>query len=512
LWNKNIADAIPLAFEEAIDNFNFNNGNSELDELANMWPFYLHNNTSGLSPYWCSITKSIIKHLSGASVIQDRTGEVRGPKHLTFLDWAHDRNGEPMFGNMRDYVSSDYPNSVREALLLLGVTAPNWEWMCEKLQILQDEGLLRSRMRSKDWCSDLAKVILEPQEPKGNRKYARHLSRIPLIPLVDGTWQCPPSPDEPIYFPASLGTVIPPGLKLSLVEEKACVCPKRRRLFELLGVKDCDVSNVLERIFYYHARFSSAQPVPRVHLIAQLHYLYDMRAHLSSDDMEKIQFVCPTSEYVQKGTSVYADISLGGELQQLFSGYSEAHFLHDDYFAKFNPFEKKQLAEWLGQTADVAVVPRLVATGSSGLHKDFEWLLDNKIDRVLAILHQHWSLYKGITEAAKDTIAGYAFMCKSGGRTCVLQNTYIPFPKLVEKARVFGNADHYDFLALPSYEPEDWKFLASFGVGLDEELDFFLWVMEQSGFKSHTNIHKSKQLYLAIQSQAFSPTEERKVR
>lgn len=475
-----------------------------MDELANMWPLYLHTNTSGLSPYWCSITESIIEHLSGASVIKDRTGDVRKPEDLKFLDWAHDRHGEPMFGYMWDYVSSDYPDSVREALLSLGVTAPHWGWMCEKLQTLQDEGLLRSRMRSKKWCSDLAKVILDPQEPKGNSKYARDLGRIPLIPLVDGTWRCPPSPNEPIYFPASLGTVIPPGLPLSLVDEKACACPQRRRLFKLLGVKDCDVSNVLERIFDYHARFSSAQPV---HLIAQLHYLYNMRERLSSDDMKKIQFVCPASEYLQKGTSVYADISLGGELQQLFSGYSEVHFLHDNYFAKFNPFEKVKLAEWLDQTAYVALVPRLFATGFDVLHKDFEWLLANKNDRVLATLHQHWSLYKGMTKAAMDRIGGCAFMCKSGDRTA-LRNTYIPFPKLVEKARVLGNANYNNFLALPNGEPEDWKFLASFGVGLDEGLDFYLWVMNQS----YTNIDTSKQLYLAIQSQAFSPIEEEKVR
>ena len=472
-----------------------------------MWPLYLHNNTSGLSPYWCNITESIIEHLRGASVIKDRTGKVREPERLTFLDWAHDRNGEPMFGYIL-YVSSDYPNSVRETLSSLGVTAPDWGWMCEQLQILHDEGLLRSKMRSKEWYSDLAKVILEPQEPKGNRKYARDLGRIPLIPLVDGTWRCSPSPDEPIYFPASLGTVIPPGLPLSLVDKKACACPKRRRLFELLGVKDCDVSNVLERIFDYHARFSSAQPD---HLIAQLHYLYNMREHLSSDDMKQIQFECPASEYVRKGNSVYADISPGGELQQFFSGYSEAHFLHDDYFANFNSFERKKLAEWLSQTANVALAPRLFATGSNGLHKDFEWLLANRNDRVLATLHQHCSLYKVMTKAAKDRIAGYAFKCKSGRRTA-LRRTYIPFPKLLEKAQVFGDANDYDFLALPSDEPEDWKFLASFDVGLDEGLDFCLWVMNQSGFKSHTNIDKSKQLYLAIQSQAFSPTEEEKVR
>ena len=480
-----------------------------MDELAKTWPLYLNNNTSGLSAFWHRITKSINKQLSRALVIKDRTGKVREPKRLIFLDWAHDRNGEPMFGYMCDYVSPDYPDSVREALLSLGVTAPNWGWMCDKLQELHDESLLHIRMRSKEWCSDLAKVILEPQEPRGDRKYARDLRRIPLIPLADGTWRCPPSKDDPIYFPASLGTTIPPGLPLSLVDEEACACPKRRKLFRLLGVNDCDVPNVVERILDYHAKFSSAKAV---HLIAQLKYLYKMREHLRPGDMDKIYFECSASKHFQRGTSTYADISVGGELQQLFSGYSEAHFLDGRYFAELDPFERAKLAEWLGETASVALAPRFIAIYSCGLHRDFEWLLDNKSDQVLAILHQHWSLYnKDMTNIVKDTLAGHKFMCKSGGRAA-LRKTYIPLPTLVEKTQAFGNADDCHFLALPSGNLKDWKFLSSLGVGLDEGLDFYLWVLNQSGFKEHIDVDKSKQLYLAIQSRAFSPIEEEKVK
>jgi hypothetical protein len=46
---------IPHAFEAAIDNFNFPEGNSDLDELAKTWPLYLNNKTSGMSEYWHSM-------------------------------------------------------------------------------------------------------------------------------------------------------------------------------------------------------------------------------------------------------------------------------------------------------------------------------------------------------------------------------------------------------------------------------------------------------------------------
>lgn len=426
-----------------------------------------------------------------------------------FLDWTHDRNGTPMFGQLCDYVSDVYPESVRWGLMSLGITAPDWNWLCSKIQELHKTSMLSTRMQSKEWCSDLARVILEPQEPRGDSKYARDLKGIPLIPMANGTWNCPPSADDPIYFPASSGTVIPPGLPLSLVNEEACACPKRRKLFRLLGVKDCDVPNVVKQILDYHAKLNSAVPS---HVIAQLHFLYKMRQYLRPGDMNKVYFACSAGEFLQRGTEVYADVTLGGELKQLFSGYSDAYFLNNDYFAQLGPFERVGLAEWLKDVANVALIPRLISSTSSGLHRDFEWLLSNRREQVLRILRQHWCLYKKcMTSIAKDTLAGHEFVCKSEDQIA-LRKTYLPFPRLLEKAQEFGYAEYCNFLVLPNGDPNGWTFLSDFGVGQDEGLDFYLWILNQPGYKRHMDINRSKKLFLAIQSLTFSPTEEMKVK
>ncbi|KUL87498.1 hypothetical protein ZTR_04598 [Talaromyces verruculosus] len=508
-WNKNIADAIPHAFEEAIHKFNFSFNfpisNPELKGLAKTWLLYLSYDSYLCSAYWRNIAKNINEHLSRAAIVKDRAGVTQGvPKRLMFLDWTQDRNGKPMFGQMSDYVSDDYPESVREALMSLGVKAPDWKWLCDRIQELHSKYMLSIKMQSKEWCSDLAKVILEPQEPRGDNKYARDLKRIPLIPLANGTWKCPPSEDNPIYFPASSGTVIPPGLPLSLVDEGACACPKRRKLFRLLGVKDCDVPNVVKQILDYHTRLSFSL---HFHAIAQLKYLYKMRQHLRPGDMELVYFQCSHGNLV-RGSVVYADISVSGELKQLFSGFSDVHFLSSDYFAQLDPSERSELAEWLNDTAKVALAPRLISSTSHGLHRDFEWLLSNRHDQVLAILHQHWGFYKKcMTTTVKDTLANHEFVCKSGDRIA-LRKTYLPFPKLLEKTQEFGYAEYCNFLVLPSGDPNDWTFLCSLGVGQDEGLDLYLWILSQRGFQRHMDINRSKQLYLAIQSRAFSPTEE----
>lgn len=116
-----------------------------------------------------------------------------------------------------------------------------------------------------------------------------------------------------------------------------------------------------------------------------------------------------------------------------------------------------------------------------------------------------------MTYVAKNALADHHFICKSG-YLAALRKAYIPFPKLIEKTQTFGNADRCNFLVLPGGDPKDWTFFSSFKVGLDEGLDFYLWILNESGFTQHVNVEKSKRLYLAIQSQAFSPAEEEKVK
>lgn len=228
-----------------------------------------------------------------------------------------------------------------------------------------------------------SRKLQERQEPTSDKEYARDLRKIPLIPLADGTWEFPPSKNNLIYFLTGLGKKVPPGLSLPLIDEDACVCPKVRELFQLFGVKECDISDVIERIFDYYTELSSAEDV---HLIAQLIYLYKVRESIEGGNMDSIYFVCSTSTKFRRGISLYADYSVDKDFEELFTGHRKAHFLEGRYFEGLSPSDRSELAEWLGKMAGVALVPRFTATSSYALHRDFEWLLDNEGDQVLGIL------------------------------------------------------------------------------------------------------------------------------
>jgi hypothetical protein len=473
-----------------------------------MWPLYLDFDTHGLSDYWRSAREQLLQHLSSAVLLKTRSKSFGVPNKPIFLDQAHNGKFHPIFGSPEDYVSEEYPESVREALSRLGVTIPDWSWVFRNIWELNRERLLQTKLHNKKWFSDLAKVILRAQGASETEKF-RDLKSIPLIPLTDGTWRCSPTSDDPIYFPVSSGTTIPPGLPLSLVDEVACQIENRRKLFRLLGVKDCDIPSVIERVLHYHTSPKSAE---EVHIIAQLKYLYEIRDHVRAKDMRKIWFVCSApSEDLRLGRSMYADSA--GELQHLFSGYDEARFLHESYFDGYSSDEKITLTQWLRDTARIAIAPRLQAPHPSvGLHEDFQWLLDNKSDQILAVLRQNWGVYeKKITGRTIEAIANREFICKSGSHVA-LHRTYLPLRPLKEKVEAFGDPESCNFLSYPSGEPEDWKFLSRFDVGLDDGLDFYLWVHSQCGFQKQESVYYSRQLYLTIQSLAYSPDEMQKVR
>lgn len=425
-----------------------------------------------------------------------------------FLSWAKDRNGEPVFGSNNDYVSLAYPASVHSVLSHLGVSSPDSRWVSKKLEDLQRSGSLHNRNRSSPWYSDLAKVILTPPASTRHSTYVSELHSMPLIPLSDGRWSVAPTASSPIYFPQSLGARIPSGLSLTLVEEEAGECSHRVELFELLGVKYCDASNIVKEIVGYHTRFTRAN---HSDIVGHARYLYHAKDQLMGDDMKKIYFDVSSGSQFWKGSRIYAHGPSSSELVELFSGYEEARFLHPAYFQDLHGMEKWQFIDWLESTVDIATVPRL-RTGSDGMHADFRWLLENRNDRILDIIRRHWDIYSSqVTSQIKLQLADSSFLCQTETPVS-LRHSFIPLPDLVESSREICGSDPCSFLVLSGGVPGDWKFLSEFGVGTKDNLDFYLWILEQPGFKANPSVERAKKLYSKIQERTGSSAEKLRVR
>ncbi|RFU23945.1 hypothetical protein B7463_g12390, partial [Scytalidium lignicola] len=502
-WNIKIARAIPQAFVNAVHIFN--RQSRGLAQLAKTWPLFLKGTPDTPSQYWLNIREDILELLREHNLIQTRSGSYASPPSLMFLSWAHDRDEKPMFGTDDDYVSSAYPDSVRTVLRLhLGVRTPDSWWISRKLGDLHRSGSLHGRNRSLVWYSDLAKVILTPSEYECHSTYISELCELPLIPLSNGRWSIAPTLSNPIYFPQSLETRIPSGLPLTLVEEEACESIHRMELFELLGVQHCDISNIVGEIVGYHTRLTTANSSD---IIGHAKYLYYARNYLEEGDMKEIYFDVLNERSFQKGSCLYADCSSSNELIELFSGYRDAHFLNPSYFQDFNAMEKRSFIDWLKSAADVATIPRL-KTWTGSLHADFLWLLASRNDRVLSILRRHWNIYNfQVTSQIKRQLADRSFPCQTENLVPLCQS-FIPLPHLVENCRELCGSNSCSFLVLSDGLPSDWTFLSLFDVGTEDNLDFYLWILEQPGFKTNPSVERAKRLYSEIQLRAGSNPEK----
>jgi hypothetical protein len=434
------------------------------------------------------------------------------------MDWSHDRDGTPIFGSNEDYISSRYPPSVHDILHSLGVDSPNWTWVCEQLRKLHNAGKLHDFNRPKEWYSDLAKVILSAKDSQRGSISLNDLSEIPLIPLEDGTWRTAPSETDPIYFPASLGTTIPPGLPLTVVTLEACSCVHQMGLFELLGVKSCNVDVIVERILHHHRTLtmngSPAAGNANTNLVAQVKYLYKAKDHLKNpEDMKDVWLKCRSQKpfVFLKGHNVYAELSAKSDVGKLFAGYDRAYYLSSSYFQCFNSVKRASFIQWLRETTGVATLPRLW-TGTSKMHEDFRWLLQNRPDRALDILRRHWDTYEPkLNDEIAQEIANTKFRCQ-GGAEVLLCETFIPVANLVEKTRAFCDTESWSFLVLSNDRPEEWTFLSRFDVGLTEGINFYLWILKQPAFKVHTSVAKTKNLYCKIQEFGLDSSDRKMIR
>lgn len=423
-----------------------------------------------------------------------------------FLSWAKDRDGKPIFGSDNGYVSSAYPATVDGVLRTLGVGTPDSKWVSRELQRLESSGSLHDRSPSSSWYSDLAKAILEPRKSARHPTYISELRNIPLIPLAGGLWDVAPTESTPIYFPQSLGESIPSGLPLLLVDEEACKCKYRIRLFKLLGVKTCDASDIVKEILKYHEVFERAN---RSDIVGHAKYLYHAKDQLKKGDLKKIYFAVTGSSSFKR-SDIYTDSLPSTELSEIFSEYRDAMFLHPDYFQGLDADEKSRFIDWLKSEADIATVPRL--TRSDELHEDFRWILDNESHRVLDIIRRHWDVYgPQVTGQIQRKFAQRTFLCQTGDLVALSQS-FIPLPELVQKSQELCGSDSCSFLVLSGCPVEDWGFLSRFDVGTENNLDFYLWILEQPGFKVNPSVERAKKLYSEIQSRAGLLTEHERVR
>jgi hypothetical protein len=194
---------------------------------------------------WSQLQQNLFEKLKMKPAFVSMAGGFLYPKDLRFVPLAlRDGYGEPLLpdcdcGNHDEkYLSKEYDKMLDHPVLRnLGVTDLTTAEFIHRLE--HDLNGPNSRMvatpHEDTWHSRTATVLVKAME---NKEYSGQISRLPIIPLRNGRWVRPSN--GTIYFPTCLGIVIPTYLPLSIVDPHTLDDPERVKLFQRLGVHECD--------------------------------------------------------------------------------------------------------------------------------------------------------------------------------------------------------------------------------------------------------------------------------
>ena len=534
-WNKRLADSVGDAFCKSIHYFNQcdNRGRN----LRYTWLFFLNDSSTDLSDFWDKIFYSVLNKLKRSEILLSRQDTLRTPESLTFLDWAQNRHSRPLFGHSDDFVSKSYHKSVRHHLVQLGVKTPDVGWLKRQLRLLGDR--LHDSSHNDLWQEDLAEAVLDKS---GISDIVSVFDGIRIIPMQDGSWQCAPSPNaltDAIYFPTVDDVQVPSGIDIDVVSMEAVASPSRKRLFKLLGVKECEIEDIVEKIRCFHQDLKAQKKIlGRLEvgtLKDHVRYLYDVRNMVDNWDslhLEQDILFWSAECRIYKGDRLYlADLSelqtvdRGYQLKSLFKDYTRVRYLHQTYLDQFRGKERQGFRDWLSRVFGIESIPRLRDSETGSLHSDFRWLLQDRSDQALDILRLHWSEYKQIvdpkdieaTEAIEEInkeIKKTKVRCQAStfSETRELRTAFAPSNIIIEEITKITGSANCALLALPSGHVDSWKFLKHFGVGFDRSLKFYLWMLGQKDFKAQRSRKVAKSLYVEIQRYATERDHDKYVR
>ncbi|KAF2176591.1 hypothetical protein K469DRAFT_698364 [Zopfia rhizophila CBS 207.26] len=375
---------------------------------------------------------------------------------------------------------------------------------------MTNDGSLHNGERNADWHSDVARVIVTAYntcsgQNSGNTLISR-LRALPLILLSSGSWNRAPTDSNPIFFPRSQGVLIPSGISISLVDQSASECPNRKTLFRYLGVKDCTVDSVIERILDYHSSFSRAF---NSDIIGHARYLFQFRDRLRVDLRERLWLSRGNGIPYERGKDIYAALPGDVELRETLEGCENIWFLDMAHFEGLSESKACEFVGWLKNCTGVATAPRLSGINGS-MHSNFRWIMNNKGNQVLRLLKKYWGEYSvQLTQAIIQDIQSHRVSCSPDGTANFIQlyRTFLPLQNLVEESRRFCGASVCSFLFLQDGQPTDWRFLERFGVRLADDVHFYLWILPQNAFQQDCTLEKAKALYVRIQERAWNDRE-----
>jgi len=312
--------------------------------------------------------------------------------------------------------------------------------------------------------------------------------------------------------------------------------PVRERLFKCVGVEFAVPSNVISMIHEKYAHSILPSPDDSV---AHLKYLYwnlpfattrlnavicllDQNLDFMNHREKKYLYFEDEDEYGPK--QIFQPVDWEGHKAPGLT----VHFLNAIYYSAV-PAEARHHGrswrQWFEEVAGVYRYPQLRNPSHLIISEEFEYIIEHRSEKLVGLLEHFWSCYEPqITHGIAITKTLAESLVPSGGATMLLEETFLPLPRLlVELERLcVPKLKFFPFLTLPEELTEanqaKWQFLERFGVRSGNSNDLYFYVellnaisLQHPAAESSVNLEGLFELYGLIERHCLSTSERQYV-
>ncbi|KAF2797554.1 hypothetical protein K505DRAFT_298205 [Melanomma pulvis-pyrius CBS 109.77] len=489
LWNWALREAILVAFVEEVQKFSST-------PLRYTWPQYIPDKSSPFDFFW-KFRSDVVDSLRKSPIVESEDGQLRIPTAVTHVPKnLRDETGIPLAlctATAHKYLSHEYSESDVLHLINIGLSSlPEAEFLDDLKASFQTCSAFRSKHSSRfeKWHSNVANVLISLIS-----KFETQIADLPLVRLKNGLWI--PASSGTIFFPRDKTDFhVPEGIEVFEVDEAIRDHPDCERLYTNLQVKSFSITAVQDLILKKHANQSPSPKPSQSELISQAVFLFKSKWKYTGNPTDTVQFwVTTRGGEMRRSWEVYVDTDQPHSAYRYLGGNkSRFPFLPKSYYRGISAEELPEWIHWLHKHLGMWVIPRLVRIPSNNtdleLSEEFVHIIENAPSRqFLNLLKENWSTYSphfaNIEHTASQTVKHVHTILQT-------QVASIPVTCRDEKQHALETtstgyflpddfSSEYFFLQpiLNIPEPQDhrWKFLKTFGVTVDDDLNTYLTIL-----------------------------------
>ncbi|GKZ34319.1 hypothetical protein AbraIFM66950_004548 [Aspergillus brasiliensis] len=476
--NRKLRDAIADAFNVAVSEM------CKHPALRYTWVRYLpQRDGHHWDPFWVGLLDGIKTKLLSNPVLLSRSGRSWSPiQEMRRLKWdVVDKSGKPLFPDLPEpeeiYLSPSYDKQDIERLVEYGIKPNTLNDILPRAirDIRRPDSRMKNKSTDQDWHSCAANVFSRCLVLNVS---IAEIKDTPLIPLTTGQWVSIRQRD--VYYSFVQGIEIPRDLGLDLVAPEAESNPKRKELFQHLGVQVASVVHVRKLIQDKYKSTKTAGisiAISRSHLV----FLYLTETLNSSgaqainlplyDSKDRLRYPKAENFYFSNDNPFGAKSLLEpvpGGAPGLDVSFINEHYLHNP--PSCPPNEKRTWNEWLQQACQIRNTVSLIKLKASppnvNLGPECLYIAQHRPERFMGLLAACWSVDgPKIIEnpTLLEKLQRIEVLCDNGSRYW-LSDTYIPTPaRKMVVSKFMGDQFfpwlHLDFPVDEGSLPPEWTAL-----------------------------------------------------